>query len=115
MNIVLKREARAFLETNKDSIEFLFIDGALTAEYVKACGCCGPPPSPDFQIEAFWSGDGKPRPDLEGTTNLANIVPFHVSNQLYNALSRARMTIVVFYLEVAGAPGGTGDLVAKFI
>ncbi|MHA1700549.1 MAG: hypothetical protein ACTSWN_17050 [Promethearchaeota archaeon] len=116
VNIVLKREAKVFLEKNKNKIECLVIDGSLDKEYVKTCGCCGPPPSPDYTVEIIEKG--KNNLDLElivkDKRRESKIVDIWIDKQLYEAITTARMNIVLFYLETANEEN-SGYLVAKVI
>ncbi|MHA1848819.1 MAG: hypothetical protein ACTSYS_04720 [Promethearchaeota archaeon] len=130
VNIVLKREAREFIENNAENIDYLLIDGSLDSEYVKMCGCCGPPPSPDYKVDIIKREEinkddsapggnistdlGSQKKSLDGFVLLKKIVDVFVSNQMYDALKTARMNIVLFYLETVGEEN-SGRLVAKFI
>ncbi len=118
MNIVLKPEARRFLETQKGTITWLLIDGSLDAEYVKTCGCCGPPPSPDYKVTVMHANDVE---KVHGALmskkfeEVRGLVPVLIERQLFDALDAARMSVVIFYLETTGAEEGAGNLVAKLI
>ena len=115
MSIVLKREARQFLETIKDKVDFVLIDGKLQVDDEKVCGCCGPPPSPDYKAQVFKKNEGARAPINEKTIDLEKIVKFKVSKQLYEAIVGARLNIVVFYLESTNEQVAPSMLVAKFI
>nr|MDO8112443.1 hypothetical protein [Candidatus Sigynarchaeota archaeon] len=115
MSIVLKREARQFLDTIKDDIDFVLIDGRLQVDDEKVCGCCGPPPSPDYKVQVFKKNDSPRVPITEKTIDLEKIVKFKVSKQLYEAIVAARMNIVLFYLESTNEQVAPSVLVAKFI
>ena len=115
MSIVLKRDARDYLEQNKDDIEFLFINGTLEHDE-KVCGCCGPPPSPDYKIQVIKKEDVDAKETITGkTVDVEKIVTFKIDKQLYDAIVRARLSIVVFYLETTNAEVAPPSLVAKFI
>ncbi|MHA1683289.1 MAG: hypothetical protein ACTSUE_20285 [Promethearchaeota archaeon] len=115
MHIVLKREAKKFLESNKDKIDFLYIDGSLDAEYVKSCGCCGPPPSPDYAV-TIARYDSPTSIQVEpGVKVVEKIVTFKITQQFFDAIETARMSIVIFFLQDVGAPDDEGILVAKII
>nr|MDO8112166.1 hypothetical protein [Candidatus Sigynarchaeota archaeon] len=115
MSIILKREAKDYLEAKKDSIDFLLIDGTLVRDDEKICGCCGPPPSPDYKIQVFRKQDGSPRKLSERTVDIDKIVKFKVSKQLHDAIVAARMSIVIFYLETTNETVSPSMLVAKII
>lgn len=115
MSIVLKKEARSYLESMKDAIDFLLIDGTLHVPNEKVCGCCGPPPSPDYKIQLFKKGDHGKDAIKEQIIDLEKIVKFKVSKQLYDAIVAARLNIVVFYLESTDEKVAPSVLVAKFI
>jgi hypothetical protein len=115
MSIVLKRDARQYLENNRDAIDFLFIDGNLERDE-KVCGCCGPPPSPDYKIKVIKKDDDHAAEGItEKTIDVENIVLFKINKQLYDAIVRARLNIIVFYLETTNAEAAPATLVAKFI
>ena len=115
MSIVLKRDARQFLEHNKESIDFLYINGNLERDE-KVCGCCGPPPSPDYKIQIVGKDDDQARESItEKTIDVENVVIFKINKQLHDAIARARLNIVVFYLETTNAEMSPATLVAKFI
>jgi len=115
MSIVLKREARQFLETIKDDVDFVLIDGTLQIDDEKVCGCCGPPPSPDYKIHIVRKDNGSRPLITEKTVDLEKVVKFKVSKQLYNAIAAARLNIVIFYLESTNEQIASSILVAKFI
>lgn len=113
MQVVLKRETKQFLTSQGGIITALVIDGRLDAEFVKSCGCCGPPPSPDYAVDVIHAGDGKQPP--KDFVQVSSIVPVFVAKQLHDAIDVARLNVVLFYLETAGEAEGSGYLVAKFI
>jgi hypothetical protein len=115
MSIVLKREARQFLDAIKDDVDFVLIDGKLQVDNEKVCGCCGPPPSPDYKVQVFKKNNGSRIPVAEKTVDLEKIVNFKVSKQLYDAIITARLNIVVFYLESTNEQIAPSVLVAKFL
>lgn len=115
MSIVLKKEAKAYLESIKDEVDFLLIDGTLQVPDEKVCGCCGPPPSPDYKVQLFTKKDGQQHVIKEITTDIEKIVKFKISKQLYDAIVAARLNIVVFYLESTDETKMPSVLVAKFI
>jgi hypothetical protein len=115
VSIVLKKEARAHLESMKEAIDFLLIDGKLQVDDEKVCGCCGPPPSPDYKVQVFKKNDNSRMPITEKTIDLEKIVKFKVSKQLYDAIVGARLNIVVFYLESTNEDIAPSVIVAKFI
>ena len=117
MNIVLKPEAKRFLEKWKNNIDALVIDGSLDAEYVKVCGCCGPPPSPDYKVQIIKHGENDPTHAVGKRffVEADKIVPVRIEKQLFDALEVARMSVVLFYIETAGEEEGSGTLVAKLI
>jgi hypothetical protein len=115
VSIVLKKEAKAFLEPQKDAIDFLLIDGTLQVPDEKFCGCCGPPPSPDYKIQVFKKGDRDQKPITEKLVEIEKMVKFKVSKQLYDAIVTARLNIVVFFLESTNEQVSPSVLVAKFI
>ncbi|HME53573.1 MAG TPA: hypothetical protein VKM55_15210 [Candidatus Lokiarchaeia archaeon] len=111
----MKREARQFLEKNKDSIDYLLIDGTLERDE-KVCGCCGPPPSPDYKIQVLTKDcGGKRKNDQRTAVAKDKIVRFKINKQLYNAITNARLNIVIFYLETTDEAASPSTLVAKFI
>lgn len=115
MSIILKREARQFLEKNKDSIDFLLIDGTLERDE-KVCGCCGPPPSPDYKIQLFMKNNGGKNHRLpRKTIDKDRVVHFKIDKQLHDAITSARLNIVIFYLETTDTASSPATLVAKFI
>ena len=115
MSIVLKRDARDFLERNKDEIDFLFINGTLEHDE-KVCGCCGPPPSPDYKILVVKKDDEQGRESItEKTVDVEKVVMFKINKQLYDAIVRARLNIVVFYLETTNEEASPAAIIAKFI
>ena len=114
MSIVLKREARQYLENNRDAIDFLYIDGNLERDE-KLCGCCGPPPSPDYKIQVIKKEENSKQSITEKTVDVEKVVMFKINKQLYDAIVRARLNIVVFYLETTNAEASPAALVAKFI
>ncbi|MBN2149929.1 MAG: hypothetical protein JW839_00655 [Candidatus Lokiarchaeota archaeon] len=111
----MKREARQFLESFKGDVDFLLIDGTLQIPDEKVCGCCGPPPSPDYKVQLFTKNDQQQEMIKEKTIEIEKIVKFKVSKQLYDAIVAARMNIVVFYLESTDEARIPSTLVAKFI
>ncbi len=115
MSIVLKKEARTYLESIKDGVDFLLIDGTLQVPDEKACGCCGPPPSPDYKIQVFPKKDKQQITIKEKTAEIEKIVKFKINKQLYDAIVAARLNIVVFYLESTDEAKSPSALVAKFI
>ncbi|MEX2685037.1 MAG: hypothetical protein Q6373_025910 [Candidatus Sigynarchaeota archaeon] len=115
MSIVLKREARQFLEAIKEDVDFLLIDGTLQVPDEKVCGCCGPPPSPDYKVQIFTKKDSPQHVIKEKTIEIEKIVKFKFSKQLYDAIVAARLNIVVFYLESTDETRIPSTLVAKFI
>jgi hypothetical protein len=86
MSIVLKREARQYLEAIKDEVDFLLIDGKLQVDNEKVCGCCGPPPSPDYKVQVYKKNIGSRTPTTETTIDLEKIVKFKVNKQLHDAM-----------------------------
>mgnify|MGYP006294050399 CR=1 FL=1 len=116
MIIRLKREAKAFLNTHKDEIDQLIIDGSLDADYIKSCGCCGPPPSPDYAVKIIKESETNKSIKSDGKyVEVENIVKFKVSKQLFDAAKTARMNFVIFYMESTSDLEGSGILVAKII
>ncbi len=100
MNIVLKPEARRFLETQKGTITWLLID------------------SPDYKVTVMHANDVE---KVHGALmskkfeEVRGLVPVLIERQLFDALDAARMSVVIFYLETTGAEEGAGNLVAKLI
>ncbi len=115
MSIVLKKEAKAFIESRKEAIDFLLIDGTLQVPNEKFCGCCGPPPSPDYKIRVFKKDDHNQKPITEKLVEIEKVVKFKVSKQLYDAIVTARLNIVIFFLESTSEEVAPSVLVAKFI
>src|SRR5512137_312993 len=110
MSIVLKREAKQHLETMLDEIDFLFIDGTLQHENEKVCGCCGPPPSPDYKIKVFKKNESQANQVPPNSIEIEKLVKFRIDKQLHDAIVAARMNIVVFFLETTGSTPGQGTL-----
>ena len=96
-------------------IDYLLIDGSLDAEYVKMCGCCGPPPSPDYKVEIIKKGSGNNPDKLKDVIHIKKIVDIWLNKQMYEALQAAHMNVVLFYLEAVGDEDDQGRMVAKFI
>jgi hypothetical protein len=115
MSIVLKREARQYLEAIKDEVDFLLIDGKLQVDNEKVCGCCGPPPSPDYKVQVYKKSRVSRNPITETTIDLEKIVKFKVSKQLHDAMVIARLNLVIFYLESTNEKIAPSLLVAKII
>jgi hypothetical protein len=115
LSIVLKKEARARLESMKEVIDFLLIDGTLQVPDEKFCGCCGPPPSPDYKIQVFKKENHNTKPTTEKVIEIEKVVNFKISKQLYDAIVGARLNIFVFYLESTNEQLSPSMLVAKFI
>ena len=106
MNIILKREAKEFLEGNKGTIHHLLIDGTLDKPPSGPCGCCGPPPSPDYKVQVI---DKKKREDCLKKMDLVEIqkiVPIKIDAQLHE---------VMFFMQETGSAINEGNLIAKII
>ena len=115
MSIVLKKEAKAYLESIKDDIDFLLIDGTLQVPDEKVCGCCGPPPSPDYKVQVYFKDRNQHDGIKEKVIEIEKIVKFKVSKQLYDAIVAARLNIIVFYLESTDEAKIPSAFVAKFL
>lgn len=114
MNIVLKKEAKQFLEQKRIYIRYLLIDGTLDKPPSGPCGCCGPPPSPDYKVFIFRVGEQED-PHDGPLVEVQKIVPIKIDEQLHDAINAAKMSIVLFFMQDVGASENEGTLVAKII
>ena len=115
MNIVLKREAKRFLDQTKNDIRFLLIDGTLDKPPSGPCGCCGPPPSPDYKVQVIANHRGEKVHSKNDLVEIQKIVPIKIDAQLHEAITAARMSIVLFFIQETGSKATEGNLVAKII
>ncbi|MFX0100883.1 MAG: hypothetical protein ACFFCS_15010 [Candidatus Hodarchaeota archaeon] len=115
MNIVLKREAKQFLERVRDEIHYLLIDGSLDKPPSGPCGCCGPPPSPDYKVQVIANHDKPSSPSTKNLIETKKIVPIKIDAQLHEAITTAKMSIVIFFVQETGSEATEGNLIAKII
>ena len=115
LNVVLKREAKQFLEGNKRKIHYLLIDGTLDKPPSGPCGCCGPPPSPDYKIQVIDNNKETDTLKNNKVVEVQKIVPIKIDAQLHEAITTARMSIVIFFMQETGSADNEGNLIAKII
>lgn len=114
VRVVLKKEARKHLERLKEKISHLEIDGSIARDASgKNCGCCGPPPSPDYAVVAVSKENESILRAGENPKKINSIIPVYIDGRFHDAMEAARMNIVLFFLQDAGTGPETGSLVAK--